>query len=216
MIHPAGSSSQHFYGTALQARGKITSVSPLVGVTKLGVLYLEDNQISDISPRMALTSLSRLDLRGNPLSPEACDIYIPQMRTTYGIDVVYDQCVVVPHLEWEVPDVVGMSQTDAAQMLTAAGFTVWITAAPSGIVPTGHVISQDPADGTMVSIIDPAVTLTISTGPGGTGPVAGPPTPTPGSFASPIAAPYPAPWTSNAWQNIPIPPAPPGPLRAAR
>lgn len=51
-----------------------------------------------------------------------------------------------------VPDVVGEAEADAITAITAAGLTVGtITTAPSASVPAGHVISQSPTAGTMVT-----------------------------------------------------------------
>ncbi|GAH14879.1 unnamed protein product, partial [marine sediment metagenome] len=59
---------------------QISNLSPLAGLKKLVNLYLENNQISDISSLAGLTKLGWLDLRGNPLNLQACDIYIPQIE----------------------------------------------------------------------------------------------------------------------------------------
>ena len=51
-----------------------------------------------------------------------------------------------------VPDVVGLSQTDAEAAIASAGLTVGtVSNESSDTVPAGNVISQDPADGTQVA-----------------------------------------------------------------
>jgi hypothetical protein len=66
-----------------------------------------------------------------------------------------------------VPAVVGMLQMHAEEEL-AAGFTMGIVNASSEAVPAEHVIGQYPLAGFQVAV-GSAVTLTISTGPGGPG-----------------------------------------------
>jgi hypothetical protein len=64
-----------------------------------------------------------------------------------------------------VPDVVGMSQSQAESAITSAGLTVGaITQSPSETVPQGQVISQNPAEGTSVEK-GTAVSLVVSSGP---------------------------------------------------
>ncbi|RMD63819.1 PASTA domain-containing protein [Candidatus Parcubacteria bacterium] len=64
-----------------------------------------------------------------------------------------------------VPDVVGLSQTDAEVAIIGAGLVVGtVTTAHSDTVPAGHVISQNPAAGTSVAS-GSAVDLVVSTGP---------------------------------------------------
>jgi len=94
---------------------KISDISPLAGLTNLGFLGLGSNQISDISPLAGLTNLLGLRLsnnqisdistlahlairftlylQANPLNPEACSIYIPQIRINNpGITIYCDPC----------------------------------------------------------------------------------------------------------------------------
>lgn len=61
-----------------------------------------------------------------------------------------------------VPNVVGMSQSDAESAITSAGLTVGtITHAYSSTVPAGDVISQNPLGGTLVDI-NSTVDLVVS------------------------------------------------------
>jgi len=63
-----------------------------------------------------------------------------------------------------VPNVVGMTQTDAEAAITGAGLTVaTITQEYSDTIPVGNVISQDPLAGVSV-VIGSAVNLVISLG----------------------------------------------------
>ena len=85
-----------------------------------------------------------------------------------GADVVIGSAVALvissglPHVA--VPDVVNQPQAAASSALTAVGLTVGaITTASSMTVPSGSVISQDPAAGADV-VIGSAVALVISSG----------------------------------------------------
>jgi len=70
---------------------QIGSVVPLSTLTRLRQLDLLGNEISDISALTALTSLKILDLRQNPLSQDAYDVHIPQIRANNpGITVKHD------------------------------------------------------------------------------------------------------------------------------
>jgi hypothetical protein len=94
---------------------EVTDIDALSGLRNLRTLILRDNQVSDIrplsclanleyvdflrsriediSPLLSLTGLQYLDLRGNPLSPEACTTYIPQIiANNPGIDLQHDRC----------------------------------------------------------------------------------------------------------------------------
>jgi serine/threonine-protein kinase len=64
----------------------------------------------------------------------------------------------------QVPNVVGMTEADAAQALEGQGLEVVPSPAYSDTVPVGQVIAQDPAGGTTVNR-GSAVTVTVSQGP---------------------------------------------------
>ena len=63
----------------------------------------------------------------------------------------------------QVPNVVGLSQSDAESTLDAAGFAVVTTKASSTSVPAGDVISQSPAAGTVMAA-GASVTIQVSSG----------------------------------------------------
>ena len=63
-----------------------------------------------------------------------------------------------------VPDVVGMSETDAESLVQSRGFTISWTYQNNNTVPEGHVISQDPAAGTW-ALEGSDVNLVVSLGP---------------------------------------------------
>src|SRR5688572_12770606 len=64
-----------------------------------------------------------------------------------------------------VPDVVGLTQSEAEAMLTNAGLVVGtVTTASSAKTPVGSVSSASPAAGTLVSSESP-VHLEVSSGP---------------------------------------------------
>jgi len=62
-----------------------------------------------------------------------------------------------------VPRVIGMTLGDATKALTAAGFVVAKTNAPSDTVEKGHIIGQDPSPNVSVKKGE-TVTLTVSSG----------------------------------------------------
>jgi hypothetical protein len=67
-----------------------------------------------------------------------------------------------------VPNVVGDTQAAATAAITSAGLVVGtVTVAFSSTVPSGNVISESPAAGTLV-VAGSVVNLVVSTGPGGT------------------------------------------------
>jgi len=75
--------------------------------------------------------------------------------------------ITYPYLKWQyqVPDVVGMSQSSAESAITGAGLTVGtVTEQCSNTVSAGNVISQTPTAGTQVSL-GTSVYLVVSTGP---------------------------------------------------
>jgi Leucine-rich repeat (LRR) protein len=157
----------------LQIQGnEISDISPLAGLTNLRWVHLEDNQISDISPLLELKdkTLELVYLEGNPLYPEACTDHIPALEAA-GVIVYHDPCIQV-----KVPNVVGMTQSDAEAALTAVGFKLGqISWGPSNL-PEGLVFEQDPAGGQM-ALLGLAVDLVLSQAGGGPGPGPGPAVP---------------------------------------
>ena len=151
-----------------------------------GVAYDPDLYLPGYKPQWSKVSGPGSVVFDDPQRPETSATF--DAYGAYELKLEYDDkvsavsdTVMVTILEQgpPVPDVVGMSQTDAEQVLRAQGFVVWITNAPSATVPTEYVISQDPVAGTAAAV-GAAVTLTISTGPGGgPGPTPGPGLPTP-------------------------------------
>jgi eukaryotic-like serine/threonine-protein kinase len=69
-----------------------------------------------------------------------------------------------PPEEREVPDVVNLTQATAEQRLSSAGFVPQVTFSPSGSVPSGVVITQDPAGGSPL-LSGSTVSIVVSTGP---------------------------------------------------
>jgi hypothetical protein len=139
---------------------QIRDISPLAGLGGMD-WRLQDNQISDISPLVgSAAGKGYLDLRRNPLHPDACRIYIPQMHEMeWMLQVDYDACWVL------VPDVVRMSESEAGSAITAGGLTVGTkTSQCSNSVVVGRVASQSPTEGTLAAP-GSAVNLTISSGP---------------------------------------------------
>jgi Leucine-rich repeat (LRR) protein len=70
--------------TDLQLKyNRISDISTLASLTNLSFLDLDFNRISDIQPLVANSGLSagdRVSLRGNPLSSESLNVYIPQLE----------------------------------------------------------------------------------------------------------------------------------------
>jgi hypothetical protein len=101
-------------------------------------------------------------ITNNPLNADAYCIYIPELIQR-GVYVVYDPPTVI------VPDVIGMTESDADTTLQA-NFLVKgiVTYDKSGTIPAGHVMAQNPSAGTVVIPCD-SVDLVISLGGGGGG-----------------------------------------------
>ena len=126
----------------------ITDLTGLEYATNLTGLDLGDNQVSDISPLAGLTNLHGLNLTSNPLNEEACSVYIPQIKANNpGISISYDPCTNVI-----VPNVVGMTQSDAEAALTAAGFKVGTIFWTASDTPWKTVIGRAPAAGQMAPV----------------------------------------------------------------
>ena len=70
---------------------EISDISTLSGLTSLSSLCLHHNYVSDISPLTSLTSLDWVDLRACPLSHDAYEIDIPQIKANNpGATVLFD------------------------------------------------------------------------------------------------------------------------------
>lgn len=68
---------------------QIADISALAGLTDLIGLDIWNNQVSDISVLMGLLRLGHVNIKGNPLNPEAYNVHIPQL-TQRGVVVQYD------------------------------------------------------------------------------------------------------------------------------
>ncbi len=70
---------------------EISDISALSSLTNLSSLCLHHNYVSDISPLTSLTSLDWVDLRACPLSPDAYETHIPQIKANNpGATVLFD------------------------------------------------------------------------------------------------------------------------------
>ena len=70
----------------------VSDLSPLIGLTNLTYLFLEDNAISDLSPLLANTGLGAetyVNVKGNPLSYLSIHTHIPVLQSR-GITVKFD------------------------------------------------------------------------------------------------------------------------------
>jgi Leucine-rich repeat (LRR) protein/uncharacterized protein YycO len=73
---------------------QISDIRPLSGLSNLGGLYLFSNQIVDISPLTGLANLYHVMLIENPLNQAACDVHIPQIRSSSPrVLIDHDPCV---------------------------------------------------------------------------------------------------------------------------
>ncbi len=96
----------------------------------------------------------------------------PPEGTIVGEGAAVDLLVSLGPVMVTVPNVVGQTQADAEFVITDANLTVGaITHESSDTVPSGNVISQNPAAGTSVAQ-GSAIHLVISLGPANTAPVA--------------------------------------------
>ncbi len=72
---------------------QITNISGLSGLTHLQEANLQYNSFGDISALTELTDLAFLDIRGNPLSADACAVHIPRIvANNPGIDIRHNPC----------------------------------------------------------------------------------------------------------------------------
>ncbi len=70
----------------------ISNLTGMEHCTSLTLLQLGDNQISDIGPLVQNEGLGEgdgIDIRGNPLSEDSLNTYIPQLEER-GVNVLYD------------------------------------------------------------------------------------------------------------------------------
>jgi beta-lactam-binding protein with PASTA domain len=87
----------------------------------------------------------------------------PQPKAEVAVGSAVDVTVSKGEQQGQVPNVVGLSQSDAESTLKGAGFKVTTTKTTSVDVPAGDVISQSPAAGTVVTA-GSTVTIKVSTG----------------------------------------------------
>jgi RHS repeat-associated protein len=117
-------------------------------------------------------------------TPDAQGAFSVELSVTDGEggNATQSYTVTVSPATVTVPDVVGLTQSEAEAAITAASLTVGtVTQAASDIVPAGNVVSQDPAAGTSVAQAS-AVDLVISSGPQGGGELP----PDPSTVAPPV------------------------------
>jgi serine/threonine-protein kinase len=79
---------------------------------------------------------------------------------------------------FKMPDVVGLTASNATALLESLGLKVSKVEKSSATVASGSVISSDPSGGAQV-LPASSVVLTVSTGPAAPGPTSSPPTPSP-------------------------------------
>jgi Divergent InlB B-repeat domain/PASTA domain len=106
---------------------------------------------------------------------------IIQVTTTAGVNSVVSGIFFDTPALVSVPNVVGVTQAQAATVITSAGLVAGtVTTAPSSTVPYGNVISVSPAAGASVST-GSTVNLVVS-GPGSSATYVGPDTTTGGNW----------------------------------
>jgi len=86
--------------TLILERNQIQDISVLAGLQSLRKLNLHRNLIADLSPLLGFTWLEWLDVRFNPLNPEAYRVQIPQIKANnpdawFGYDMSNDRDFVV-------------------------------------------------------------------------------------------------------------------------
>lgn len=87
----------------------------------------------------------------------------PEPDTQVNVGSTVNITVSKGQQQGQVPNVVGLSESDAKSTLKAAGFAVVTTKASSTSVPAGDVISQSPAAGTVMAA-GATVTIEVSSG----------------------------------------------------
>lgn len=72
-------------------QNKIAGIAPLAGLSNLQSIGLHRNFVSDISPLSNLTHLTWVDLRADPMNPDAYSTYLPRIqRNNPGVTLLYD------------------------------------------------------------------------------------------------------------------------------
>ncbi len=101
----------------------------------------------------------------NDKSVDAGDIIAqdPKADSKVSVGAAVDITVSKGEEQGQVPNTVGMSQSDAESTLKGAGFGVTAKKATSSVVPPGDVITQSPAAGSVVAA-GSTVTITVCSG----------------------------------------------------
>ena len=129
----------------------ISDLSPLGALPQIRNLQLQNNKISDVSPLTGLTSLGTLILTYNPLSQQACNVDIPQIRANNPGVIVTHDCLP------SFPETLTVSSTSGGKVTTPGegtftynyGDNIWIRAfAEPGYIFigwSGDIVSDEDA-----------------------------------------------------------------------
>jgi len=152
---------------------QISNVSPVGNLHNLAYLQLGLNGISNISSLVQNEGFGEGDgiyLRGNPLSWNSINVYIPGLRGR-GVTVVYDEqgisgnVTVVPNCEWTVAEYTIMFDIHASLSSGVHSVTIWFpegTTVPQTGWQTGDItISGHDVFGVDVAVVDTKVTFIV-------------------------------------------------------
>jgi len=152
---------------------QIGNISPVGNLTKLAYLQLDLNGISNISPLVQNEGLGEGDaiyLRGNPLSWNSINVYIPGLRGR-GVTVVYDEqgitgnVTVVPNCEGMIAEYTITFDIHTSLTSGVHNITIWFpegTTVPRTGWQTGDItINGHDVFGVDVTVIGTKVTFLV-------------------------------------------------------
>jgi hypothetical protein len=155
------------------SHNQIGNIAPVGNLTDLAYLQLDLNQISNISPLVQNEEFGEGDaiyLRGNPLSWNSINVYIPGLRGR-GVTVVYDEqgitgdVTVVPNCEGMTAKYTITFDIDASLSSGVHSVTIWFpegTTVPQTGWQTGDItINGHDVFGVDVAVVGTKVTFLV-------------------------------------------------------
>lgn len=155
------------------SHNQINNIGPVSNLTNLAYLQLDLNCISNISPLVQNAGFAAGDavyLRGNPLSWDSVNAYIPELRGR-GVTVIYDEqgitgnVTVVPNCEGMTAEYTIMFDIHASLSSGVHTITIWFpegTAVPQAGWQTGDItINGHDVFGVDVTVVGTKVTFLV-------------------------------------------------------
>lgn len=138
-------------------------VGGLIGVNEGGSVTSSywDTTISGIALSDGGTGKTTLQMRQQATYPgwDFTNVWV----IDEGVDYPYLKWIVDIHHPVEVPDTLGMTETEAVNLLQSLGLDVNVSYSCSNVYPAETVINQDPGAGTLVDV-GGTVNIIVSTG----------------------------------------------------